>query len=219
MSKIYDLLNSMIAKIKGIEKDLKDLPTTLPNPNALTFTGAATGTYDGSAPLTVNIPEGGGGTGAGKGIPNTYGEALELINTTIEISSDELVTEIVLNLPEIATKLHHFNISVILGKPTNDHTAGRLMMCLFGSNIWYWNMGNTQAATMYMWALVDMVRRITYWSGISINSWKFNNVALKTHMDSAPSLTESQKLANNTFRLWLEKEYAGTATIEMRGYN
>lgn len=31
----------------------------IPNPNALTFTGAVTGTYDGSAPLTVNIPEGG----------------------------------------------------------------------------------------------------------------------------------------------------------------
>ena len=31
------------------------------NPNALTFTGAATGSYDGSAPLTVNIPSGGGG--------------------------------------------------------------------------------------------------------------------------------------------------------------
>lgn len=38
-----------------------DIPTTLPNPKALTFTGAATGTYDGSTPLTVNIPEGGGG--------------------------------------------------------------------------------------------------------------------------------------------------------------
>ena len=35
------------------------------NPNALTFTGAVTGSYDGSAPLTVNIPEGGGGTGGG----------------------------------------------------------------------------------------------------------------------------------------------------------
>lgn len=38
------------------------------NPNALTFTGAATGTYDGSAPLTVNIPEGGGGTGGSSGL-------------------------------------------------------------------------------------------------------------------------------------------------------
>ena len=31
------------------------------NPNALTFTGAVTGSYDGSAPLSVEIPEGGSG--------------------------------------------------------------------------------------------------------------------------------------------------------------
>ena len=31
------------------------------NPNALTFVGAVTGTYDGSEPLTVNIPSSGGG--------------------------------------------------------------------------------------------------------------------------------------------------------------
>ena len=36
------------------------IPTTLPNPNALTFTGAATGSYDGSSPIEINIPEGGG---------------------------------------------------------------------------------------------------------------------------------------------------------------
>ena len=42
-----------------------DIPTTLPNPNALTFTGAVTGSYDGSAPLSVEIPSGGGGIGTG----------------------------------------------------------------------------------------------------------------------------------------------------------
>lgn len=31
------------------------------NPNALTFTGAVSATYDGSAPLSVEIPQGGGG--------------------------------------------------------------------------------------------------------------------------------------------------------------
>ena len=43
-----------------------DMPEALPNPNALTFTGAVTGSYDGSAPMTVNIPSGvgGGETGA-----------------------------------------------------------------------------------------------------------------------------------------------------------
>ena len=38
-----------------------DIPKTLPNPNALTFTGAVTGSYDGSEAVTVEIPSGGGG--------------------------------------------------------------------------------------------------------------------------------------------------------------
>ena len=37
------------------------VPDKLPNPNSLTFTGAVTGSYDGSAPLSVEIPSGGGG--------------------------------------------------------------------------------------------------------------------------------------------------------------
>lgn len=48
-----------------VAKLAQEMPTALPNPNVLTFAGAVTGSYDGSAPLTVNIPEGGGGTGGG----------------------------------------------------------------------------------------------------------------------------------------------------------
>lgn len=33
-----------------------EIPAALPNPNALTFTGAVNASYDGSAPLSVNIP-------------------------------------------------------------------------------------------------------------------------------------------------------------------
>lgn len=33
-----------------------DIPSALPNPNALTFTGAVTGSYNGSAAVTMNIP-------------------------------------------------------------------------------------------------------------------------------------------------------------------
>ena len=43
------------------------LPTSLKNPKALTFTGAATGTYDGSEALTITIPEGGSGGSGGSG--------------------------------------------------------------------------------------------------------------------------------------------------------
>ena len=39
---------------------VNSIPKALPNPHALTFTGAASGSYDGSKPLTVDIPQGGG---------------------------------------------------------------------------------------------------------------------------------------------------------------
>lgn len=50
----------------GTEFTLSDFPTALKNPKALTFTGAATGTYDGSEAMTVNIPAG-GSSGSGSG--------------------------------------------------------------------------------------------------------------------------------------------------------
>lgn len=54
---------------------LVSIPDKLPNPNALTFTGAVTGSYDGSAPLSVAIPSGEGGTGGGGDIFELIGEA------------------------------------------------------------------------------------------------------------------------------------------------
>ena len=59
-----------------------DVPKKLPNPNAITFTGASTGTYDGSVPLTVNIPAGGGG-----GIVDST--FTELINHTVTEAENE----------------------------------------------------------------------------------------------------------------------------------
>lgn len=38
------------------ESNVPVIPTVLPNPNAITFTGAVTGNYDGSFPMSVNIP-------------------------------------------------------------------------------------------------------------------------------------------------------------------
>lgn len=53
------------------------IPTALPNPNKLTFTGGATGTYDGSKPVTINIPTGGESSGSG---PIQYIESLDESN-------------------------------------------------------------------------------------------------------------------------------------------
>ena len=48
------------------------------NPNALTFTGAVTGSYDGSEAVTVEIPSGGGGSEAG------YKDSLKLLDVTLD---------------------------------------------------------------------------------------------------------------------------------------
>ena len=55
--------------------DAITVPDKLPNPNALTFTGAVTGSYDGSAPLEVAIPSGEGGTGGRGDVFELIGEA------------------------------------------------------------------------------------------------------------------------------------------------
>ncbi len=72
----------------GSYTDLSNQPQSLKNPNALTFTGAVTGSYDGSVAKSVAIPSAGNGTvtikqaGASKGsfTMNQSG------NTTIELT-------------------------------------------------------------------------------------------------------------------------------------
>lgn len=71
----------------GTEFTLSDFPTALKNPNALTFTGAATGTYDGSEALTITIPEGGSGGSGGSGGAL---KAMSAVNRYIGIPAAEL---------------------------------------------------------------------------------------------------------------------------------
>ena len=59
--------------------DAITVPDKLPNPNALTFTGAVTGSYDGSAPLEVAIPSGGGGSAEAG-----YKDDVKLLDVTLD---------------------------------------------------------------------------------------------------------------------------------------
>lgn len=67
------------------------MSTTLPNPNALTFSGAVTGSYDGSEPLTVNIPSSEGGSGGSGGLPNW--RLIKTLEFTTDIASFEFSTD------------------------------------------------------------------------------------------------------------------------------
>lgn len=105
-STIYDYENTnsefIVEKIEGdvIKEEYipdtiakkREIPTTLPNPNALTFTGAVEGTYDGSTPLIVNIPSGGG-----TAMPSDMELLADLIDTdmlpAIHNSSNKILTD------------------------------------------------------------------------------------------------------------------------------
>lgn len=61
---VTNVANKPLSAAQGVAlKALIDaitIPTALPNPNALTFTGAVSGSYDGSEAMTVEIPAGSG---------------------------------------------------------------------------------------------------------------------------------------------------------------
>ena len=74
-----------IIKVKSVDGTGKPtaweaVTAKLANPNALTFTGAVTGSYDGSAPLSVEIPSGGGGSSTEPG----YKDSAELLDVTLD---------------------------------------------------------------------------------------------------------------------------------------
>lgn len=67
-----------------------EIPTKLPNPQKLTFTGAVNETYDGSEAKTINIPTGGG---SGGGINPTLLATLNGDGESIELTADVELTD------------------------------------------------------------------------------------------------------------------------------
>ena len=90
------------------------IPKTLPNPHAITFTGAVTGSYDGSAPMTVEIPSGGSGGSSG---------GFEVL---VDFTIEEAVTEFTIPktvIAPLASKIKEASIiliQLIIPRDTTD---------------------------------------------------------------------------------------------------
>lgn len=63
------------------------IPEKLPNPHKLTFSGAVTGEYDGSAEVNINIPNGGGGGGTGGAVNSVNGMTGDVVLKTLTAST------------------------------------------------------------------------------------------------------------------------------------
>lgn len=90
------------------------IPKTLPNPHAITFTGAVTGSYDGSAPMTVEIPSGGSGGSSGR------------FEVLVDFTTEEAVTEFTIPktvIAPLASKIKEASIiliQLIIPRDTTD---------------------------------------------------------------------------------------------------
>lgn len=113
------------------------IPTKLPTPNALTFTGAVTGTWDGSSAKTVNIPSGssytlptassstlggvkvGSGLSISNGVLSTSGGDVKIYETTINFediitnSRTEMTSSERNEVLNISNKIHQGYVIVV----------------------------------------------------------------------------------------------------------
>ena len=112
----------------------KDIPTKLPNPKPLTFTGAVTGSYDGSEALTVEIPSGGGGGSVPKPLTFDYmpaGYPTKSVQTTTLMEEQELAFTLSDGGPSMATITNAFEI--VEGQTYTVSWDGTEYKCVCGS--------------------------------------------------------------------------------------
>ena len=87
------------------------IPEKLPNPQKLTFGGAVTAEYDGSAPLSVEIPSGGGV------------DSWELVNS---VTTSEEVTTVEISTNSNGETFSHENILVAIYVPYGESITGQV---------------------------------------------------------------------------------------------
>lgn len=122
------------AKATGVKiRQMSDqFPNVLPNPHALTFTGAVTAEYDGSKPLTVNIPNGAQNASSGDTMEVIRDITMQEVATEVIVTTDEEGKEFALkelvvlvnNKPSSEQNLHSINVVLVNDDKTTSEFKG-----------------------------------------------------------------------------------------------
>ena len=171
------------------------------NPNALTFTGAVTGSYDGSAPVRVEIPSGGGN----KGWTLLYDG---------DITIEEAVRKITVGLLVPCDGMVDFIGHITWTANTNTENANDNMSIVVGkAHMAYGRIGDaSKAGNSVFQANVTSSR--TYWGrAIASNSLEYNLGDMQ-YCFSAIARNPDYENVIIEFR---SKTYAGTITLQLYG--
>lgn len=134
--------------------EIPTIPSSLPNPQSITFTGAVTGSYDGSAAKTVNIPSVpslSGGAGATSG---QYVSGVTVSGHTVTVSKASLPTSLPANggTSDFSNNLRVKDLRAAAILPNYGGQAAD--KSLFA---WFNNLGTPNGE---------------WWSGIHIRGWE-----------------------------------------------
>jgi len=112
---------------KHTKSEITDMPTTMKNPNALTFTGSVTGSYDGSTAKTVNIPTVPSSLPANGGnadtVDNKHASDFAAVSTKNATNFNNMTTPGIYTMTNATTALNApaaGNFSLIVMKSTNS---------------------------------------------------------------------------------------------------
>ena len=173
----------------------QDIPTKLPNPNALTFTGAVTGSYDGSEPVSVEIPQG-------------LSAEWELIS---DITTEEEVGEVVIE--NISLKKVFIQAAVV-GTATNEKTINGHIK-INGFAYFYANSLSLSAAdgTRFTCSFSEVIgdskrhhsaalNNNTYQSTIQMTGWFGDGTPINSVVINAASANNRVFGIGSNFKIW-----------------
>lgn len=179
----------------------QEMPTALPNPNALTFTGAVAGSYDGSEPVTLEIPSEGGN----KGWTLLYDGTI-----TIEEAVKTVTVSLLAPCDGMVDFIGHISWTA------NANTENGMDIISIGvgkASMGYGRIGGaSKAGNSIFQATVTSSR--TYWGRASTNLALEFNVA---NMMYAFSKNINNANYENATIDFFAKTYAGTITLQLYG--
>lgn len=190
------------------KEEIPVVPEALPNPNALTFTGAVNATYDGSQAVSVEIPSGGGGGGTGGG----SAEWTLLYDGTITV--EEAVIEITENLMVSCEGMVDFIGLITWTANTNTENLNDNIQITVGKvKMGYGRIGDATIAGNALFQATATPGG-TYWGrAYSGNSLEYNLGNLQYGFE----IPVAQPNYENVDISFFAKTYAGTITLQLYG--
>lgn len=123
----------------GTSDGLIVIPTSLKNPNAITFTGAVSATYDGSSAVTVNIPTAGGNIDLSNYLPLSGGTITSSSITPLLVKGKHSSKAVTIRLSNIDREVADFGYTSSDGVYIQDFISGYYIGVKTDGTPYFWN--------------------------------------------------------------------------------